>query len=125
MVRIKYKCLSLLVLFLFILNAILASVSLAEEETKPRGTLKVVDFWGAAFAVKSNYAEGLVTLDKDNNRLIYFIVSSMRKSDTIADPCAHSLFPISKSPIQTVSCFYDFAFNTCVGYKTKHSFLVL
>jgi len=69
MVQIKYKCLSLLVLFFLILNATLASAPLAEEKTNPRGTLKVVDFWGGTVAVKTNYAESLVTLDKDNNRI--------------------------------------------------------
>jgi ABC-type transport system substrate-binding protein len=32
-----------------------------------RGTLKVVDLWNAAASLRKNYAEGLVTLDSDNN----------------------------------------------------------
>jgi peptide/nickel transport system substrate-binding protein len=69
MVRIKYPLLTLLALFFFSVTTVIPLASLAEEETNPRGTLKVVDFWGAAFAVINNYAEGLVTLDKDNNRI--------------------------------------------------------
>ena len=69
MVRIKYTFLTLLALFFFSVTTVLLSAPLAQEKTNPRGTLKVVDFWGAAGAVRSNYAEGLVTMDKDNNRI--------------------------------------------------------
>jgi peptide/nickel transport system substrate-binding protein len=69
MVRIKSPFLIFLASVFFILSITLPSASLAEERTSPRGTLKVVDFWGATSAVRSNFAEGLVTLDKDNNRI--------------------------------------------------------
>jgi ABC-type transport system substrate-binding protein len=36
---------------------------------KPKGTLRVVDLFTLSISVKTNYAEGLVTLDKDNNRV--------------------------------------------------------
>jgi len=67
MTWIKYPLITLLALFYFILNATLPSISLAQGKTTSRGTLKVVDFWWVWRAAKSNYAEGLVTLDKDNN----------------------------------------------------------
>jgi peptide/nickel transport system substrate-binding protein len=38
-----------------------------EEENKPRGRLKVVGFMELWTSIRGNYAEGLVTLDKDNN----------------------------------------------------------
>ena len=67
MTRIKYLLITLLGFFYFILSPTLPSAPLAQEKTIPRGTLKVVDFWGVSGAAKSNYCEGLVTLDKDNN----------------------------------------------------------
>ena len=69
MFRKKYPLLTLLAFFFFSVTTVIPSAPLAEEKTNPRGTLKVVDFWGAADAVRSNYAEGLVVLDKDNNRI--------------------------------------------------------
>ena len=52
------------------LGIALPSLSLAQERevrVKPRGILKVVDLGIPSISVMLNYAEGLVTLDKDNN----------------------------------------------------------
>jgi len=38
-----------------------------ENRVKPRGTLRVVDSWAVSSSIVSNYAEGLVALDKNNN----------------------------------------------------------
>ena len=65
--RIKYSLLTLLALFSFILIVAFPSAPLAQEKTIPRGTLKVVTLLEGPHYVRSNYAEGLVTLDKDNN----------------------------------------------------------
>ncbi|MFO7737874.1 MAG: ABC transporter substrate-binding protein [Desulfatiglandaceae bacterium] len=67
MTRIKYLLITLLGFFYFILSATLPPAPLAQEKTIPRGTLKVVDLWSVARSATVNYAEGLVTLDKDNN----------------------------------------------------------
>jgi ABC-type transport system substrate-binding protein len=67
MVRIKYRLLTLLALFLCGLTVALPSASFAQEKNTPRGTLKVVDLWNLMGSMRANYAEGLVTLDKDNN----------------------------------------------------------
>jgi peptide/nickel transport system substrate-binding protein len=47
-----------------------SSLCLAQEwefRVKPKGTLKVVDLFSTSLSEQSNYAEGLVTLDKANN----------------------------------------------------------
>jgi peptide/nickel transport system substrate-binding protein len=52
------------------LGIALSPSSLAQEwelRVKPSGTLKVVDLWAPSISAALNYAEGLVTLDKDNN----------------------------------------------------------
>ena len=67
MVRIRYRLLTLLALFFCILAAALPSPSLAQEKTTPRGSLKVVDLLYVTRSIRANYAEGLVTLDKDSN----------------------------------------------------------
>ena len=70
MLRIKYPLLALLALFYCSLSVALPSAPLAQEtkgERNPLGTLRVVDLWNVPRSVTSNYAEGLVTLDKDNN----------------------------------------------------------
>jgi len=69
MVKIRSQLLTLQVLLFCGLTLALAPASLAQEKTTPRGTLKVVDFWGLSYAAVSNHAEGLVMLDKDNNRV--------------------------------------------------------
>ena len=72
MLRIKYTILLFLVLFFCGFNFALPSVLLAKDSAagiNPRGTLWVVDLWMVAGSVQANYAEGLVILDKDNNRV--------------------------------------------------------
>jgi len=62
--------LAILAILLFSIGIVLSSPSLAQEwkvRAKPRGTLKVVDLFMPALSVAKNYAEHLVTLDKDNN----------------------------------------------------------
>jgi len=52
------------------LGIALSPSSLAQQwelRVKPSGTLKVVDLWAPSISAALNYAEGLVTLDKDNN----------------------------------------------------------
>ena len=52
------------------LDIALSPPSLAQEwaiRGKPRGTLKVVNLFLPSASALKNYAEGLVTLDKDNN----------------------------------------------------------
>jgi len=56
-----------LALFLCGLTVALPSASFAQEKNTPRGTLKVVDLWNLVGSMRANYAEGLVTLDRDNN----------------------------------------------------------
>jgi ABC-type transport system substrate-binding protein len=53
----------------FILVVVLSRSSLAQEWVigGPRGTLKVVDLLFPSGSARLNYAEPLVTLDKDNN----------------------------------------------------------
>ena len=70
MVRIKYTLLILLAFIYCSLSVALPSAPLAQElegDTHPRGTLRVVDLWSVARSAMMNYAEGLVTLDKNNN----------------------------------------------------------
>jgi len=70
MVRIRYTLLTLLALFYCSLSVALPSAPLAQElkgDTNPRGTLRVVELWNVSRSAMMNYAEGLVTLDKDNN----------------------------------------------------------
>jgi peptide/nickel transport system substrate-binding protein len=67
MVWIKHLILTLSALFFWSLTLALPSATLAQERVTPRGTLKAVDLWGGAWSATTNYAEGLVTLNKDNN----------------------------------------------------------
>jgi peptide/nickel transport system substrate-binding protein len=67
MVRIRYRLLTLLVVFCCSLTVTLPSSPLAQERVTPRGTLKVVDLRDPAMSIRGNYSEGLVTLDKDGN----------------------------------------------------------
>jgi ABC-type transport system substrate-binding protein len=60
----------LAILFIqFSFSIALSPPSLAQEWAlrRPRGTLRVVDLFLPSVSVMHNYAEGLVTLDKDNN----------------------------------------------------------
>jgi len=60
----------LAILFIqFSFSIALAPPSLAQEWAfrRPRGTVRVVDLFLPSVSVMLNYAEGLVTLDKDNN----------------------------------------------------------
>ena len=60
----------LLTIVFFCIFFVSSPSSIAEDQANraiPRGTLRVVDLWGMMYSVKMNYAEGLVTLDKDNN----------------------------------------------------------
>ena len=69
MLRIRFSPLVILVLFQLILGIALLPPSLAQEWAfrRPRGTVRVVDLYLPSVSVMLNYAEGLVTLDKDNN----------------------------------------------------------
>jgi len=61
---------AILLFIQFSLSIALVPPSLAQEwaiRGEPRGILKVVDLRSASSSPVSNYAEGLVTLDKDNN----------------------------------------------------------
>jgi len=60
----------LLTIVFFYFSFVSSPVSSAENQEKrvvPRGTLRVVDSWATSSSAIVNYAEGLVTLDKDNN----------------------------------------------------------
>ena len=70
MIRTKCTLMILLALFYCILGIVQPSALLAQEvkgDTNPRGTLRVVDLSDVSGSAMSNYAEGLVMLDKDNN----------------------------------------------------------
>jgi peptide/nickel transport system substrate-binding protein len=67
MVRITYRVLSVLALFLCGVTFVLPPTSLAQERVTPRGTLKAVDLRDCPASIRANYGEGLVALDKDNN----------------------------------------------------------
>jgi len=67
MVRIT---LVILALIQFVLSIALSPPSFGQDwelRVKPRGTLRVVDLLLPSVSTMLNYAEGLVTLDKDNN----------------------------------------------------------
>ena len=67
MVRIRYRVLTVLALFLCSVTIALPPATLAQEKNIPRGTLKVVDLlWGAP-SIRSNYAECMVGLDNEGN----------------------------------------------------------
>ena len=62
--------LAILAFIQFSLGTVFLPPSLAQEwkvRVKLRGTLKVVDLWEPPSSVMWNYAESLVTLDRDNN----------------------------------------------------------
>ncbi len=70
MSRRIFFSLAILAFIQFSLGIALSPPSLAQEwavQVKPRGTLKVVDLWIPSASTMFNYAEGLVTLDNDNN----------------------------------------------------------
>jgi peptide/nickel transport system substrate-binding protein len=70
MKRIILTSLAILAFILFTLGIALSPPSLAQEwkfRVKPQGTLRVVDLFIPSASILWNYAEGLVTLDKDNN----------------------------------------------------------
>ena len=70
MKRTIFFPLAILAFIQFSLGIALSPPSLAQEwevQVKPRGTLKVVDLFIPSASTMFNYAEGLVTLDKDNN----------------------------------------------------------
>ena len=58
-----------LAVILFSLSIALSSPSVAQqlEAHQAKGTIKIVDLFQSSVSVMLNYAEGLVTLDKDNN----------------------------------------------------------
>ena len=59
----------LLTIVFFCFSFVSPPASMAEDQDNrvtPRGTLRVVDSWQAECFLFANYAEGLVTLDKDN-----------------------------------------------------------
>jgi peptide/nickel transport system substrate-binding protein len=64
------KLFPILALFQFTVVIALSSSSLAKEwifSEKPRGVLKVADIGNPPISALINYAEGLISLDKDNN----------------------------------------------------------
>jgi peptide/nickel transport system substrate-binding protein len=68
--RLAFFPFAILALIQFILGIALSPPSLAQEwelQVKPRGTLRVVDLFLPSPSVMLNYAESLVTVDKDNN----------------------------------------------------------
>ena len=70
MARIKFYRLLIVALIQLSFGIALSPPSLAQEwavRGKPRGTLRVVDLLIPTVSATVNYAEGLVTLDKDNN----------------------------------------------------------
>ena len=70
MSRRLFFLLAILAFIQFILSILLSPPSVAQEwaiRGKPRGTVRVVDLWNPSISVMLNYAEGLLTLDKDNN----------------------------------------------------------
>ena len=70
MLRRVFFVLAILAFIQFSLGIALSTPSLAQEwaiRGKPRGTLRVVDLFIPSASIVSNYAEGLVTLGKDNN----------------------------------------------------------
>jgi len=74
--------LAILAFIQFSLGIALTPPSLAQEWKfrRPRGTLKVVDLFMPSVSLMLNYAEGLVTLDKDNN-LVPCLVKDWRWID--------------------------------------------
>ena len=70
MSRRVFFALAILAFIQFSLSIVLSSPTLAKEWTvrgKQQGTLKVVDLFLPSQSTRLNYAEGLATLDKDNN----------------------------------------------------------
>jgi len=70
MSRRVFFVLAILAFIQFSFSTVLTPASLAQEwefRLRPRGTLRVVDLGLSSVSGKANYAEGLVTLDKDNN----------------------------------------------------------
>ena len=69
---------------------------------KPRGTLKVVDLFLPSASAPWNYAEGLVTLDKDNN-MVPCLAKNLRWIDdrTISSSYGKAyIFTTAKSSMQ-------------------------
>jgi peptide/nickel transport system substrate-binding protein len=69
MSRRAFTSLTILVFIQFSLGIVLSTPSLGQEWAvrRPRGTLKVVNLFVPSVSTMRNYAETLVTLDKDNN----------------------------------------------------------
>ncbi len=70
MSRRVFLPLAILAMLQFSIGIALSPPSLAQEwavRGKQQGTIKVVDLHGPSTSVNLNYAEGLLTLDKDNN----------------------------------------------------------
>ena len=70
MLRTRHLLLMSSTIILFAFYTTPAARSLAQEwkfGANPRGTLKVVDLFLPSASVPWNYAEGLVTLDRNNN----------------------------------------------------------
>jgi peptide/nickel transport system substrate-binding protein len=69
MSRRPFISLTILAFLQLSLSTALSPPSLAQEWAfgRPRGTLRVADLFSPSTSIVLNYAEGLVTLDKDNN----------------------------------------------------------
>jgi peptide/nickel transport system substrate-binding protein len=69
MIKLLFSPLAIVALIQFMLGTALSPPSLAQEWhfRRPKGTLRVVDFFLPTASLLQNYAEGLVTVDQDNN----------------------------------------------------------
>ena len=70
MLRKKNQLAVFLTIVFFCFSFIFPPASIAKDQNNrvtPSGTLRVVDSWNVESSILGNYAEGLVTLDKDNN----------------------------------------------------------
>ena len=70
MARRIFFSLAILAFTQFSLSIVLSPPSLAQEwavRGKQQGTIKVVDLFVPSTSMNLNYAEGLLTLDEDNN----------------------------------------------------------
>lgn len=70
MFRSHFLSLAVLLTVQFIFVSVLPLPCVVDEwqvEVKPKGILRVVDLKNVAASILTNYGEGLVTLDKDNN----------------------------------------------------------
>jgi len=70
MARLLFSLLAIFAFFQFSLGIVISPSSFAQDwkyQVKQRGILRVVDLFMPSVSVIKNYAEGLMTLDKDNN----------------------------------------------------------